>query len=133
MVSSFLTALLQFSDESVKKLAQAFDSTASTVTGKISSRIDGFTYGSLRFLFIEQDRLFLVLVVPRASDVDILRPLGDRIIEEFLTTYHNQDFSLPDVSVYETFEEEIDKILVSSIDLEPIEAEITYFQHLLEN
>lgn len=132
MVSSFLTALLQFSEESVRKLARAFDASASTaITGFAGDHIDDFTYGTLRFLFFEQDRLFLVLVIPRASDVEMIRPLGDRILEEFLDRYGDLDLNAPDMSRFEGFDNEIDRILVSKIDLGPVEAELTYFQHLL--
>ena len=135
MVSSFLTALLTFSEDSVKKLADAFDSSSSTVIGRRgrTNSIEEFTYGSLRFLFFDQDRLFLVLVVPRSSDLVILSPLGDRILGDFLTHYDGYDFTLPDLSVYLDFEEVIDMLLVSHIDLEPIEAELNYFQHLIED
>ena len=132
MVSSFLTALLTFSEESVKQLAEAFDGSAATVTGLTgSNKIEDFTYGNLRFSFFEQDRVFLVLVVPRSSDSDILKPVGDRILEEFLTQFERYDFTLPDLSVYDSFNEKIDIILVSQIDLEPIEFEISYFQQLV--
>jgi hypothetical protein len=131
MVSSFFTALLTFSSESVKKLAEALDKSSSTI---IDQSIDAFTYGNLRFLFYEQDQIFLVLVVPRSAEQDMIRPLGDKILEKFLTEYDMSFASLsdPDMSKYEPFKSEIDKLLIQDIDLNPVVKEIEFFKQLLE-
>ena len=130
MVSSFFTALLTFSNESVKQLAEALDKSASTVLG---SNIVGFTYGNLRFLFFQQEQVFLVLVAPRSADLQIIIPLGERILEKFLNTYKiSVDvLSNPDMSKYEPFQTEIDRILVENIDLNPVKSEIDFFKVLL--
>lgn len=130
MVSSFFTALLTFSNESVKKLAEALDKSATTILG---ANIDGFTYGNLRFLFFEQEQIFLVLVAPRSADLQIIIPLGERILEKFLNMYKisTDVLSNPDMSQYEPFQTEIDKILVENIDLTPVKSEIDFFKILL--
>jgi hypothetical protein len=131
MVSSFFTALLTFSNESVKKLAEALDKTA---IGIVGAQIDAFTYGNLRFLFYEQEQIFLVLVIPRAAELETIKPLGEKILEKFLNTY---DVSLaalanPDMTTFENFRTEIDRILVQDINLNPVKIEIELFKQLLE-
>ena len=131
MVSSFFTALLTFSSESVKKLAEALDKSS---TSMVEQNIDAFTYGNLRFLFYQQDQLFLVLVVPRSAEIEIIRPLGDKILEKFLSKYDVSASALsnPDMSRFEAFKGEIDKILIQDIDLNPVIKEIEFFKQLLE-
>ncbi|MHA2102531.1 MAG: hypothetical protein ACW981_03845 [Candidatus Hodarchaeales archaeon] len=131
MVSSFLTALLTFSTESVKKLAEALDKSSGSM---VSQNIDAFTYGNLRFLFYEQAHIFLVLVVPRSAELEMIRPLGDKILEKFLTTFNvtAEALSDPDMSKYEIFKPEIDKLLIQDIDLNPVIKEIEFFKQLLE-
>ncbi|MFW9928173.1 MAG: hypothetical protein ACFFD1_02150 [Candidatus Thorarchaeota archaeon] len=131
MVSSFFTALLAFSSESVKKLAEALDKSASSIIGL---NIDAFTCGNLRFLFYEQDHIFLVLVVPRSAGLEMIRPLGEKILESFLTTFQvtADTLSNPDMSQFEHFKTEIDKLLVQDIDLAPVLKEIEFFKQILE-
>ena len=131
MVSSFFTALLTFSTESVKKLAEVLDKSSSKI---VDQSIDAFTYGNLRFLFYEQDQIFLVLVVPRSAEQEMIRPLGDKILEIFLSKYDVSSNSLsnPDMSRYESFKNDIDKLLIQDIDLNPVVKEIEFFKQLLE-
>ncbi|HKZ39405.1 MAG TPA: hypothetical protein VJ044_00495 [Candidatus Hodarchaeales archaeon] len=129
MVSSFFSALLTFSNESVKQLANALDPSGAGIAG---GQIDAFTYGSFRFLFYEQSHIFAVLVVSRAADLEMVRPLGEKILEKFLNTYGVHHGSSPDMSIYEPFRPEMDRILVQDIDLAPVRTEIEFFKNLLQ-